>query len=354
MQAAATHPNDLITVPRTDPLRGTGVFLWTLRACVYGLLLLGAMLGGPAVRMAAIAAALLTPFADRGGAVRHALHVLGLVIGVALIPAWGIPLGGLLSGGLGNVVGMIVGALIVLCGCLLLFVALGRLLSRALVGHRYLYVINRAGGTLLGVAEGALVVLVLCWLLSMFAPMAHVWQSRLAGTHPRIAALLGSADELTRAVIVDDRAGRWAAQVNPLRDVPAFATAAAIGELTACREEFWAAYDAGYFDDLLAEPVVRRHFEAFANDAKMRHAVKIRDLTTLLGSRQFADAFEDDEFCQLVADHWPRIRARVSDADLARARGLTDRMGGVVRARVLEVEQRAQEFGIDLPRADTR
>lgn len=332
-----------------DPLAGTGAFLWMWRGTVYLGLLLAFALGGTAVRVAAVAAALLVPLADRSGAGRHLVHTAGLAIGLLMVPLFGVPFGHALAPHLGLPLGMLIGCLTVFVAATLAAGLTGRRLFGPLRRHRYLYVVDRSAGSLLGVAEGVFVAAALTWVLHLLGPTIYLYSERWAVTHPTAAGMLRAVDALTRGMTIEDPFGRWAAGVNPLLHVPRIRTAAAVAEVTADRETFWQAFDDGVFDDLLQEPVVQEHYQAFRGDATLRRAAKYRDLTTLLSSPQFAAALADDEFCRAVARHWPELRARATEAKIARLRELTAKLDAPARAKVNQAEQRAGEFGIRLP-----
>lgn len=348
MQTAAPA-RPLEDLPRPDPLSGTWFFLWTFRICVFGALILAGYLGGPLTRMAAILAALCAPFADAGGAARHVSCLVGLALGVAGVPSLGVMLGELLAPAFGNSVGLIAGAVTVVGGGLLAGAFVGRVLTAWLHRSRYLYVLNRTCGTLLGVAEGMLLAVALCWALSLFAPAIHMYAMRVAITHPRVSRILDYTDQLAASLSHDDVLGRWAADANPLLEIPTFAAVAAISEVAAHREIFWEAWEEGAFDDLIEDPVVQPHFAAFRADPDLRHAVKIRDLTKLLTSPQFTRAMRDDKLCRRVAAHWPKIRARVSEEKLQTLRALAAKLDDTARDRVREAERRARQFGVHLP-----
>jgi|GEM_PF-4500275 len=339
--------------PRPDPLAGTGYFLWTFRLCVYGLLLLAMVLGGAATRMASVLAALLVPLADRGGAVRHTLHLLGFIAGLVLIPLVGIPLGRTLSQTVGSPVGVLAGSLLVSLAPVLLSLSLGRRATHLLKRHRYWYVLNRSGGALLGVAEGGVLALLACWAFHLFGPALQMYGDRLRVTHPTVATMLANLGSFGAALISDDPLGRWSTRANPLQCAPSLVALAATAEVTADRETFWHAYYEGLFDDLLSEPAISRHYLAFRADPTLRRAAKMRDLTTLLSSPQYTAAINDDEFCRALARHWPALRARATDAKVERLHRMAAQLDDQARARLEQSKRRAREFGIEVPQVPT-
>jgi hypothetical protein len=343
--AIAIEPQS-VPAERIDPLRGTAGFLWTLRCCVYVLLGVAIYAGGPLVRIGAVAAMILVPLGTRSGLARHVLHAVGLAVGVSLVPSIGLTLGALLSDVVGSIIGLIVGCAAAVVTPVLVSIVIGRVINGVLREHRYLYVIDRAAGTVLGVAEGAALAITLCWLLTLFEPVIYMNSLRFASSHPTLARVLDYCHDLNRTVVTEDAVGRWAVRRNPLHEVPTLVAMEAVGEIAANREAFWEAFHDGKFDDLLAEPTVRHHYHAFADDAALRHAVKIRDLTTLFGSRQFNEAINDKALCKLVAATWPEVRSRVSAVELHKLRQEAER-ADPQRAR--QVLQRAREHEIAVP-----
>lgn len=349
MPAPSLAAPPFVRVPRADPLVGTGTFLWTWRATVYLGLLLALVLGGAAVRVAAIAAAVLVPLADRSGAGRHVLHTLAVLAGLTMVPLFGIPFGHALAPHVGLPLGLLMGGLAVFAVPTTIGMLVGGRLTRRLRRHRYLYVVDRSSGTLLGVGEGVLVAAAVTWTLHLFGPTVQLYAGRLETSHPTVARALRAVDSLACGMLEEDVVGRWFAGVNPLLHIPAVRTAAAVAEVTADRESFWQAFDDGLFDDLLREPAVQKHYFAFHCEAKLRRAAKYRDMVTLLSSRQFAAAMADDGFCRAVARHWPELRARATDAKIARLRELAIKLDPTEQAKLREAEQRADQFGIRFP-----
>ncbi len=334
----------------TNPLAGTGPFLWTLRVCVYVTLVGALCLGGPAVRVAAVAGLLLAPLADRAGAMRHVLQLAGLALGLYLIPTLSPLIGQVLKPGLGQTGGAVLSVLGVVFVPTLLGTVVGGVLSWRYRRHRYAYVLNRSLGIVMGPAEGLAVALAACWLFGLFAPAVHMFAMRLSETQPRVGAVLSLIDKLGTTMLVEDSVGVWARDNNPLRRAETLATAAIVSEIAAYREVFWEAFDAGEFDDLLHQPAVRRHYHAFRSNPRLANAARSRDLTTLLTSDEFAAALADDEFCTVAAARWPEVRSRVSNEQISRGRALMARLPANARARLEAAELRAAEFGIVLPR----
>jgi hypothetical protein len=317
--------------------------------CLYGGLLLTAYLGGPALRLAALLAALLIPLCDWSGLLRHSLYLGGAIAGGISASLLAGAAGGVLAVVVGPLLGLLGGILVAGGAPLLLAIAIGRRLQRGLGRHRYLYVVNHAGGALCGVLEGFALALVTTWLLSLFGPTLQLTALRFAPTHPRMAAVLAYLDQLGQSLAAGDTLGAWCERVNPLRDLPQLVAVAAAAECSADREAFWQAWDDGVFNDLLDEPAIQRHYCKFAENPRLREAVKTHDMTALLSSGEFADALADDELCQAVAKHWPEIRARVGEARIARARSLANQFDGAARAKVQEAQRRAAELGVQLP-----
>lgn len=328
---------------------GTGFFLGTFRVVLVGLLLLALAFGGPAVKFTALAALIFVWIPTRGGLIGMTARLAGLLIGVALLPIVGTPLSQVLALPFGGLVGLGLATVIVLGAPTALGGWLGRRLTAPWQKHRYLYVFNRAGGLLGRVGEAVLLVCVLLWTFALFSSTLRLTAERFRHVAPGIASAAYYAHTLGHLMLHSDPFGRWVADRNPLAAVPRIRTFAIISEATADRAAFWDAVAAGVFDELLAHPVVARHIEAFRADDRLRRAVKLRDLGTLLTSRAFGDAVQDDELCDVIAAHWPDLRARVSDAQVAEVQRLARELDAATAAELEEVERQARERGITLP-----
>jgi hypothetical protein len=343
-------PANTLTTTAPRPPHEAAAFLWTFRVCVYGLLLIAIVLGGPVVRIAAIAGGIFAVVADRAGAVRHILHLACLPILIILARKWGLPLGTWLveKQGLAAPVGLVAGVAAIIIVGVLITAVVGHTLTGRLNKNRYLYVLNRAGGSLLGVGEGALFAAVLTWLLCVFGPTLYLHGLALTERYPRAAEALGYLHSL-RVTLREDPAGRWLQNTNPLEKVPQIATVAALGELSADPGLFWRIVEAGELRKWLEDPLIRQHFETVKADPEVREAIDRRDLRTLLRSPHLTAALEDDALCRAIADRWPDLRARLAREDVNRARQLAARLDGDARTRYEQAVRRAQEFGVELP-----
>ncbi len=332
------------------PLRGTGPFLWTFRLGMLGLLGMAFYLGGPLVRVAAVAGAVFALLGDRAGALRQCLYLGGLAGLIALTPTLIGPLGRTASQvfSVNGPVGMVIGLGAAVLATFVITGVVGALLTRRLHRNRYLYVLNRTGGYLLGVAEGGMLAAALCWVLVLLGPSMNLYSSRAAERIPAIARLLGRIDQACTALL-EDPAAAWVAKANPLPKVPAVATMVAAIEAVGDREAFWKAYEEGEFDPLLEEPAVARHIKAFRADPDLQQAAREYDVEKLLCSAQFSAAVADREFCAAVAKHWPTVRARVSTVQLQQARKLADQLGGEAQVRYEQAVRRARQFGVEVP-----
>jgi len=333
-----------------DPLKGTTTFIWTFRVCVLGLLAIAAWVGGPTVCLAAVLAAPLALLGDRTGAIHQVVRLVGLAVAVAAAPVLGIRLGGWIAGRWGVAGPLAVGLGVSLVALLILVVAglIGRAAGRFTRRRRYAYVLNRTIGGLLGVGEGALLTAVAFWLLAMFGPPLGLYADALSDSQPGLSRLLRQVESL-RVALADDPVARWVTTVNPLTSVPSLATVQAMTELAVEPELFWQAVGDGRLQELLAIPVVRKHFETVKADPRMRQAVKERDLRTILSSRHFAAALSDDELCKAIAAQWPELRRQISASEIERARRAADRVDGVARAQLQRAIRRAEDLGVQLP-----
>lgn len=347
---AAIEAADEPRGPAVDPLAGTHGFLWTFRFCVYGLLIMAVFLGGPIVRAAAVAAMVLSVFADRSGAIRHLLHLAWLPLVVLLTTAAGVPLGRWLTTwtSLPTPAALLVGVGAVVVGGLLGTALLGGAVTRRLRKHRYLYVLNRTGGCLLGVGEGALLVAALVWTFSVFGPAIYLHAEALATRQPQIAQALRHLDTI-RVALRADPANAWLERVNPLPHIPAVVTVAALAEVSAEPGLFWQIVDEGRLQDLLKVPVIRKHYEAIKADPRVREALDSRNLRVLMTSPHLATALEDEELCRAIAERWPGLRARISDHAMVRARELASRLDPESKQQYERAVRRAEQFGVSVP-----
>jgi hypothetical protein len=331
----------------THPLAGTSGFLWTFRVCVYGLLLVAFVLGGTMLRICVVLAALLAALSDRAGAIRHLVHLSGLALVMTLAPVFGVPLGCHLAGVLGMPVplGVLVGT--GLTGVLALIVTsvIGRSLTRGTRRSRFAHVLNRTLGSLIGTGEGLLLGVVLCWVLSLLGPAIYLCSVSLKNSHPTLARALSDLDAL-RLDVISDPLGRQIAGANPLARIPVVTTLVAAAEITADRRLFWTAYNEGLFEELLEDPAIRPHIEAFRADPAMMRAVEARDVEAIMSSTHLARALADDELCNAVAGKWPDVRRRIADSEIARARQIAAALDGSARTRYEQAVRRAEEFGL--------
>ena len=156
MPVGAVQPLSRVTVQPVDPLDGTGLYVWTLRLTIWGLLILTAQFGSPLMCLAALMAGMLLPLLDRAGGIWCALigascvaafaATAGLVVPFVL---WvcqerGWPLIPTAIGGVG----------LVFLPALCIGGMLGTWISRPLRQHRYGYVLNRTSGALAAVVVG--------------------------------------------------------------------------------------------------------------------------------------------------------------------------------------------------------
>ena len=339
-----------VALPEIDPLKGTTPFLWAFRINVFALLVLAAFLGGPLVRVGAIAAMLLAMFGDRAGAVRHLLYLFWLPVSIAVAKLVGGPVGGLIAGAVGvsQAQATAFGSVLLALGILLGLAAVGARVQRFVRKHRYLFVGNHVAGGLLGATEGLLMAAALSWLLAIFGPSLEMYSVLLARSNPQLAHGLKCLTAM-RSHFQADPVSRWVDEVNPLTHVPQVMAVAALAEMTAEPGRFWALVDDGRLDALLTVPVVRRHLDALRADQAMQKAIETRDLRAILRSGHLSAALDDDELCRAVAERWPTLRAGVSNSEMSRARQAVNDLGGLPAQHLNRAEQRAEEFDIDLP-----
>jgi hypothetical protein len=198
------------------------------------------------------------------------------------------------------------------------------------------------------VGEGALIAAAACWVLAMFGPPLALYADALSNSRPALARLLRQV-EVLRMSLADDPVARWVGDANPLTGVSRLATIEAMSELAVEPGLFWQAVGDGRLQELLAIPVVRKHYEAVRGDPRMRQAVKDRDLHTILVSRHFAAALNDDELCAAIAAQWPELRQKISASEIARARRAAERVDGAARSQLQRAIRRAEELGVELP-----
>jgi hypothetical protein len=209
-------------------------------------------------------------------------------------------------------------------------------------------VINRSLGALGGVGAGALAVLMFCWFFTLFGPALSRYCEAIEFERPTYYRVLRPIDRLQAWMLRDPAAGRVNA-VNPLYHVPKVAQAAAIAEFASDQHIYWQMVARGELDDVFRDPDIAPRYHAFKSDERMKQAVEDRDLRTILLSRHFEEALEDDAFCAALAAHWPEVRHRVSDSQIRKARQAAERMGPAVRAGVEKATRRVEEFGVVLP-----
>ena len=349
-QSESGNADSPFLLPEPDPLKGTGIVLWIFRINVFVALLAAAYLGGPVVRTGAIAAMVFAAVADRAGAVRHVLHLAWLALSGFVLGYATVPVGTWLSSsvGLPTPLAMVLGVALILLAGLLGTGTIGALITHQFRRSRYLYVLNHAGGSMLGIAEGALLVVVISWLLAVFGPTIWLHAEALADRYPPISNALHTVAS-ARMAFRDDPVGAWLDEKNPLPDVPEVMTIAALGELSAEPGLFWKIVDDGGLRELLEIPVVREHFERIKSDEHIRKAIDKRDIQALMRSRHLTDALADDELCEAIADRWPDIRAGISDTQIAKAHRVAGDLKGEARSQYRRALRRAKEFGIEVP-----
>lgn len=336
--------------PELNPLAGTAGFIWTFRFCVYGGLLVALWLGGPVVRTGAVASMVFTLLADRAGALRHVLHLAALPLLLILSVTVGLPLGNWIATWLDMAapVAVALGVLLVVVAGLTCTRCLGNQFTRYINKRRYAYVLNRVLGSLLGLGEGALLAVVLCWVFAVFGPALHLHILALAQRQPALARQLAYFDRL-RVALRDDPLGRRLDEHNPLREMPVVMTVAALGELSAEPGLFWRIVKDGQLDELLEIPVVRAHYDRIKADEGARTAIEHRDLRALLMSNHFSLALNDRKLCSALAERWPDIRARVAQEDVELAHRFADTLDPEARARYQQAVRRANEYGVEVP-----
>lgn len=339
-----------VAVPEPDPLVGTAGFIWTFRICVYGGLLVALWLGGPVVRTGAVASMVFTLLADRAGALRHVLHLASLPLLLLLSATVGLPLGNWIATWLDMAapVAVALGVLLVVVAGLSCTRCLGNAVTKHINKRRYAYVFNRVVGSLLGLGEGALLAVVLCWVFAVFGPALHLHILALAQRQPALARQLACFDRL-RVALRDDPLGQRLDEHNPLRNIPVVMTVAALGEVSAEPGLFWRIVKDGQLDELLAIPVVRAHYDRIKADEGARTAIEHRDLRALLMSNHFSRALNDRKLCSALAERWPNIRARIAQEDIELAHRFADTLDPAARARYQQAVRRANEYGVEEP-----
>jgi len=336
--------------PAPDPLAGTAAFLWSFRLCIYGLLVAAFVYGGPIVRVGAAGAALFALTGDRAGALRQLVNLAGLPITLTIAANWGPALGDELLRHVSMAPPLarwLAGAGVVALGLLITSV-LGRLVTRYTRERRYLYVLNRTGGALLGVTEGAMLAAALCWTSALFGPALSLYAQNLADKAPVLARIFAYLDD-GGAWLRTDPTSTWLLDHNVLAEVPMLQTTAAVAEVTGDTATFWALVDSRAMKDLLAEPAVRRHLDAIRNDPALKAAVASRDVSAILRSPHFDAALADDELGRVVARHWPALQAQLSVAQVQKARQAAAALDSLNSARLERAYRRAQELGLDVP-----
>lgn len=293
----------------------TPAWLWLHRLCLVGVLVYAYVEGGPIVRAAAISCGVLGLIGDRDGATGHLLRWAALAAATVVAAYLGPPLAivGAAWMGISQMAAALLGPLVVGVAAFWLFGRAGvharrRLRRRPLAGA-----LDRMGGSLVGSAEGALLVAGLCWALAVLDPgprIARAAAARPDGAAPAWLASIGALAEQME----HEPVGRVLMAHNPLQG-------AAWGD--SLRDAFAVLTDPGALSHMMdseeinafaSQPAIKRHVDAFYADAELRRAVEQRDLTKLMWSAPFQSMISDPEVFAALKEHWPTLTQAVQSA----------------------------------------
>lgn len=291
-------------------------FLSAIRLLLAAGLIAGLLLGGPLVRIAAVAGFVFALIADRAGAVRHLAQMSALAVALAAAPTALRHVTPIVSRatGLADIYAatMVLGTSTVTI--LVLIAGLGGVIGRKLRDCRVLGALDRAAGGVIGVAEGALFVAALYWCLALFEqPLEHLKRrAETQGMGPVVSVL----DAITRcqSQIAQDPVARYVADANPLLQLSAVQFAQRAVELASDPEQMKALSRDTRVQRFLEDPVVERHLQNLRHDEGLRSAFKSGNLPAILKNPQFSALLNDADLRQVVEAHYPSLWTAVIES----------------------------------------
>lgn len=292
-------------------------YVWPFRIVLHGCLVNAALWGGPVVRAAALCAIPLALLYDLGGGLRHLVHVAGLTLAVWLGANVGDALGAAVTSGLSvpPAVGYAAGLALPGVATLLLAGVAGRRLARTIRRRPHWRGVDHLLGAALGVAEGALLVVVLCWLLAAFRTPLENLRARLpqqtGGLHNWLLDAFSDLD----AVVQRDPAGRWLTRRNPLESLPAVQAGQVAMEIASAPEALLAALDAGRLDELAQLPEMRKYVQAVEDDQTLTDAIQRQDVAALLRHPTVKAMLKDRDLHRALLAHRDALRTALAGTE---------------------------------------
>lgn len=310
-------------------------FVVAFRLVLYLTMVLLFIFGGPVLKVGAGCAYALAVLAERDGAIRHLFRLGGVIGAFALAPDLGTYVGRAILCVLQmpNLLAHACGAVLVAFAATLVAGEIGRHITRRIRKFPVCIGTNQALGAALGAAEGLLLVFAGCWLLlALEQPVASL-KDRLEATGQPASEhwALSTLSDLQEAVREDPAAG-WAAERNPLRNLPAVQTAHLMTELAGNPAGLLTAIHCGELTAMAKEPAMHKYVTAFEADPVLRAALERGDLRTLLSSEVVSGMLSDRALHRVLLAHRASLRKAIAvDARGTRPAGVcgSDRNTGM-------------------------
>jgi len=295
--------------PKHHPAVGT--LLWLYRLALLAGLAYTMVVGGPVLRVAAVAAAVFALWGDWDGVVCHALRIVGLAGAIAAGLAFGIPLGDWVGSYMGVAAGWmglmprLGGIAVVMLVVAIVSAAIRYRIWGALRGRPNLRAADHVLGSLLGVAEGALLIAAIGWTVATFERPLSRLHDELAA-RPELGHWLLHSIDRAHVALQTDPAGQLLMRTNPLLQfelMRAVQQAADVATDVQAREQLFSEQSVRELSEL---PPVKRHLDLMRVDRKLREALEQRDLAAIMSSDAFAAMLADRAVRQAVLAWWER------------------------------------------------
>ncbi len=302
------------------PGGGARHFAWSVRLVTWAVLWVAIGFGGPLLQTAGAVGFGLALLVDLDGLLRHMVRpfaIAGAIMaGAAAGPSLAATIGGPAGAGLVIVFATSVVAYIVTMFGLSWIIA-------GLTGPPWIRALNHAGGCVFGAAEGVGFVLLLFWLLTLFASPVRQLTERVEanqldqpGFSP-LPMLLKVHDRWAK-----DPAASFVASHNPLERVPHVRLAADCADIASDRTALEAISKSAELRQLVRDPELQAIVQSHLDTEALRDAVRRGDIRTVLNSPEMGELTRDERLLNAVKQRLPELRRALQNVDHAKVRDM--------------------------------
>ena len=284
-------------------------FLWSVRLLLHGVLLAAIYEGGPLIRAMAVVGMLLAIFMDWDGLVRHFLRTGGIIAAIWAAWSFGAAATPTVASlvGRNDVCGVGVGTLAVGGGVFIAAMLLTSLVSWSVRQQPWPNAFNRAGGCLLGLAEGVLVVATLYWMLLAFAEPIDLLAQSTANP------ATGAPAPITRLVALreyfdQDPLAKHIAARNLAARIPHVQTAVNLATIACDPSALTALADSRDLRELFAAPELQAEFAGLREDEQLQEALERRDIGGALATDSIRELINNPRLLEVAEQQLPELK----------------------------------------------